>query len=106
MRQINVIKRLPGKTKYTVINQHVFAAKLNLDTLGLIVFILSQDANWQMTTEELLTLLNTGKTRLYRMIKELREAGFIRKIQFKNDRGEWRPVEYHVSEEPEFKKFY
>src|SRR5690606_21928691 len=58
-----------------------------LDSIGLLVRLLSRPPNWQIRMSQLQAECRVGRERLRRMIRELRVAGYIRVSQVRRADG-------------------
>lgn len=67
-----MIVRAPRAEHYTVLNTATFNLPLPADTLGVYLFLLSKPDNWKVMPEALASHFNMGKSKVYRILKELR----------------------------------
>ena len=72
----------------------------------LIIYILSMKDGWQINVHQLIKHLKgiTGRDRIYEIINEAIEAGYMKKETIKKGNLK-QQVKYFVSERPKFKKF-
>jgi hypothetical protein len=72
-------------------------SRLSLDTRGLIVFLLSKPADWQVMATALPYLLkdnntqggHVGRHRVRRMLKQLEKAGYLTRVRARDANGQW-----------------
>ena len=91
------IKRQRRTKNLTVIPNDVFAAKLSLQALGLLTYLLSKPDDWQVIVEELKATFNVGKHAIYTALDEIIKAGYAAKKLGGGGRG---GVDYWVYDEP------
>ena len=72
---------------------------LSYEALGLLVYLLSKPDDWQVYPETL-KRIGTGKSSVYRLIKELRTAGHIQRVVQRDDKKHITKFEYVVYENP------
>jgi hypothetical protein len=76
-----VIRRAPSETRatFTIIpNVTINDTRLSWEALGLLTFLLSKPDNWIISPAHLVKQRFAGKHRVYKMLKELEDAGYIR----------------------------
>lgn len=92
------ILRKAKRDKYTVIDNAVFMDNsISYKAKGLLCQMLSLPDGWQFSIEGLAALSSDGKASVSSALKELEEAGYLRREQIKED-GRYAGVDYIVSE--------
>lgn len=79
------------KGNWTTTFNDIFQTKINGEKLspeawGLYVFMLSLPPEWDFTIRGLTKVVNAGKNKIQRILKELEDAGFITRFQKHNGR--------------------
>ena len=79
--------------------------RLSFEARGVLVYLLSKPDTWEIQPAELQTAGGCGRDRIYRILKELREAGYLVQEQARvakdgPDKGRFLPGVYILSEEP------
>ena len=88
--------------RYTIINNKLLQdRRISRETKGLLVEILSRPDDWEVCVKEMIASGQDGKHRIYRMINEAKEFGYI--IVGQNAMGGRQATqEYIVSDDPEY----
>lgn len=92
------------KGNFTMTFNDIFTAKLDGEKLrpeawGLYIFMLSLPEDWDFTIRGLVTVVNAGKNKIQRLLKDLELAGFIeRKQGYRN--GKFGKIEYTILRQP------
>jgi len=71
---------------------------LSAETLGVLVYLVTKPANWNVMPSQLAKRFGCGRDRMYRIINELIAAGYVRREQGRSDGG-FDGMNYSVSEE-------
>ena len=73
-----MIIRAARTKSFTVIPNDILTDRdIPADALGLFVYVLSKPDNWEIRATHLCNRFNCGKDRVYRMLKDLRECGYV-----------------------------
>ena len=72
---------------------------LSYEALGLLTYLLSKPTDWQVHPDTL-TRKKTGRVRVYKLLKELREAGHVQRVVHRDDKKHITQFEYVVYEQP------
>lgn len=72
---------------------------LSYEALGLLVYLLSKPDDWQVQPEAL-KRQGTGRASVYKLLKELREAGHVQRVVQRDDKKHITKFEYVIYEEP------
>lgn len=73
--------------------------ELSYEALGLLVYLLSKPDDWQVQPETL-KRHGTGRASVYKLLKELREAGHVQRVIQRDDKKHITKFEYVIYEEP------
>ena len=73
---------------------------LSAESFGWLVRFLSRPKYWRICVQSCICR-HHGKSQLYRVIRELREARFIVSIEFRNDLGHRTAVANHIFDQPQ-----
>lgn len=101
-----------AKGNWTTTYNDIFRAELNGKKLspeawGLYVFMLSLPDTWDYTIMGLTKVVNAGRDKIGRMLKELQNAGFIYRIRKVDKNNKFIGIEYtihHQQQEPQPEK--
>lgn len=74
-----MIIRRRSTAKASVAHSMLEDDRLSLDTKGLLAFLLSRPANWQVVHHELRSYLKVGRDRFQRMLDEALDAGYLQR---------------------------
>lgn len=75
---------------FTVVaNSLIEDASLGWDAMGLLVYLLSKPDNWKIMPETLANKRNAGKGKIYSMLKQLREAGYVTFRKYASGHTDW-----------------
>lgn len=92
-----MIFRTHKKTDYTIICNHVFRnSSLSWKAKGLLAEMLSMPDNWVFSAYELIGRAKDGRDSLYSAIKELDDAGYIKRKRATNEKGQFIGYDYDV----------
>jgi hypothetical protein len=69
--------------------------KLSVEAKGTLGYLLSRPPNWRVRVTQVARKLRVGRDRLYRIINECIEAGYIVRRQGR-ERGAFKPMTYYV----------
>ena len=74
--------------------------RLSYEARGVLAYLLSKPSDWEAQVPDLMREGHTGRERMYRILRELREAGYIHRerTRLANGTFEWGP--YRVFEVP------
>lgn len=97
-----MIYRVKKEARFTVIdNQLATDSRLSFGARGLLVYLLSKPDNWEVRLEDLVKASPAGRTAVSRMIHELEEAGYMRRVQERGEGGTFAHVRTEVYESPQ-----
>ena len=91
------------KTKdYTVMaNHHLRNRALSLKAKGLLSLMLSLPDDWDYTTKGLSRICKDGVDSISATVRELEQAGYVKRRRLRNAQGQLAEVEYTILEQPE-----
>ena len=100
------IIRSPRPERYTLLDNVVFSSNLSFRALGLLSYLLSKPAHWEVSVAQLVNYVKgsqkaDGRDAIYSTISELVDAGFIVRRQCRADDGKMSKVEYEVFDYPQ-----
>lgn len=101
-----IIRKVPGREAgYTVLSNDLLNDRLSWDARGLLVFLVSKPDDWQVCVSALVnetaqSARPAGRDKVYAILKELRDMGYIIKQDRRGPGGKFLGVEYIVSSEP------
>jgi hypothetical protein len=84
----------------TISNVVLHDDRLSFDAVGLLCRILSLPRDWDVGTAHLRKKYAIGRDKLYRMIKELREFGYMRLVKPRDDAGRLKKAVYYMAADP------
>ncbi len=97
-----MIIRTPKKVRFTVISNAVIEdQRLTWAATGLLIYLLSKPDNWRIQPAHLIKERQLGRDGIYRLLKELETAGYMRKRQVKNHAGRMVGTDWFVFDEPQ-----
>ena len=91
------------KTKdYTVMaNHHLRNRALSLKAKGLLSLMLSLPDDWDYTTKGLSHICKDGVDSISATVRELEQAGYVKRRRLRNAQGQLAEVEYTILEQPQ-----
>jgi len=96
------ILRTNKRDNFTILpNSTLQNVRLSWEARGLLAYLLSLPANWQIHMSELVERAPSGKDKLTRIVKELTEKGYIIKAHLRGERGRFADWVYDVFDEPQ-----
>ncbi|MEX1200277.1 MAG: hypothetical protein WEB02_05765 [Methylophaga sp.] len=85
-----MIIRTKRYEKYTVLSDELIENKnLDWDALGLLAYLLSKKDNWQVMPKVLAKQRKSGEHTIRRMLKDLRDAGYVELKKLKGGHVNW-----------------
>lgn len=100
-----MIFRIRKTDNYTVICNHVFRNNtLSWKAKGLLAEMLSMPDDWKFSIQELIKRAKDGRDAVYSAINELEKAGYLRREQATNEKGQFVGYDYNVYENPQAEK--
>lgn len=75
-------------TPYVAVSRDVAQdARLSFEARGLLLYLLSKPTDWRITIADLQRAGQCGRDRVYRILRELREAGYLQHARGRSTRG-------------------
>jgi DNA-binding MarR family transcriptional regulator len=100
MRRIYKIPKTNDKHYATILNETIRNNKLSWSARGLLVYILSLPETWEINIEDLIQRGDLKRYGLNKVIDELVEYGYIRKVVKRDINGRVCKVTYIIGELP------
>ena len=98
MSILRVVKKV---NHYTQIYNTVFEdRRLSYGALGLLSYLLSKPANWQVIVADLIRDGRAGRDRVRSYLKELETACYMRRYPKRDESGKVRGWSFEIYEEP------
>jgi hypothetical protein len=98
----NTIIRAPRRYRFVTINQDaVEDSRLSWAARGLLGYLLSRPDDWKVLIKDLQRRGDLGRDGIYKLLRELREAGYVRYQRSRDDQGRMRGGIYYVREIPD-----
>lgn len=94
--------RIDKSRDYTVMaNFHLRDRSLSLKAKGLLSLMLSLPENWDYTTKGLACICKDGVDSICSTVKELEQAGYVKRRRLRDAQGRLSEVEYTILEKPD-----
>ncbi len=98
----NTIIRAPRRHRFVIIDQHaVEDTRLSWAARGLLGYLLSRPDDWKVLINDLRKRGDLGRDGIYKLLRELREAGYVRFMRARDEQGRIRGGRYLVQEIPD-----
>ena len=95
----NTIIRAPRRYRFVIIDQRAIEdSRLSWAARGLLGYLLSRPDDWHVRVNDLRKRGDLGRDGIYRLLRELREAGYVRFIRSRDRQGRIRGGIYLVQE--------
>lgn len=96
------IFRAHGDRGYTKLkNSFLQDRRISDETRGLVARLLSLPEDWEVTVQSIIASGKAGRDKVYRMIKEAEQFGYIKPEQSRKEAGKFDRQLYLVSDDPE-----
>jgi hypothetical protein len=93
------IIRSPRRHRFVIIDQHaVEDTRLSWAARGLLGYLLSRPDDWKVIVNDLRKRGNLGRDGIYRLLRELRDTGYVRFVPSRDRHGRLRGGTYFVQE--------
>lgn len=90
------------ESRFTVLpNETLTDERLSYGARGILAYLLSKPPNWEVRLQDLINGSPAGRTAVSRMIKELEEAGYMRRVQSRTEAGIFQGMITEVYDEPQ-----
>jgi helix-turn-helix protein len=99
---MSTIIRRKRNSNYTVVsNAMLNDEKLSAECLGVLAYLIGKPDDWEVRPENLSNRFGCGRDRIYRIINDLIEAGYIIRRRIRDEKTKrWSVQEYTVMDEP------
>lgn len=98
----NTIIRAPRRYRFVTINQDaVEDSRLSWAARGLLGYLLSRPDDWKVLIKDLQRRGDLGRDGIYKLLRELREIGYVRYERSRDEQGRMRGGIYYVREMPD-----
>lgn len=98
----NTIIRIPRRQRFVIVDQRAIEDEaLSWAARGLLAYLLSRPDDWKVLVNDLKRRGNLGRDGIYRLLRELRDTGYIRYQPHRGADGRLRGGSYYVSEIPQ-----
>ncbi len=95
----NTIVRAPRRHRFVTIDLSAIEdTRLSWAARGLLAYLLSRPDDWKVLVNDLRKRGDLGRDGIYRLLRELRTAGYVRFLQSRNPQGRMRGGTYIVQE--------
>jgi len=93
--------RVKKDKNYTVMaNYHLRDLRLSNKAIGLMSKMLSLPDDWDYTVAGLAAICKDGRDGIFAQLKELEEAGYLKRERARNEKGQVKDTVYTLSEKP------
>ena len=97
----NTIIRAPRRYRFVTINQDaVEDSRLSWAARGLLGYLLSRPDDWKVLIKDLQRRGDLGRDGIYKLLRELRETGYVQYQRTRDEQGRMRGGIYFVCEIP------
>jgi len=98
----NTILRAPRRHRFVILDQRaVEDTRLSWAARGLLAYLLSRPDDWRVLINDLRKRGDLGRDGIYRLLRELREAGYVRFLRSRDELGRIRGGTCLVQEIPD-----
>lgn len=98
----NTIIRAPRRYRFVTIHQDaVEDARLSWAARGLLGYLLSRPDDWKVLIKDLQRRGDLGRDGIYKLLRELRDSGYVRYERARDEQGRMRGGIYYVREIPD-----
>lgn len=98
----NTIIRAPRRYRFVTINQDaVEDSRLSWAARGLLGYLLSRPDDWKVLIKDLQRRGDLGRDGIYKLLRELRDTGYVRYQRTRDEQGRMRGGIYYVREIPD-----
>lgn len=95
----NTIVRAPRRHRFVIIDQRAIEdSRLSWAARGLLGYLLSRPDDWKVLVNDLRKRGDLGRDGIYRLLRELKTAGYVRFVQSRDSHGRMRCGSYLVQE--------
>ena len=95
------IIRAARRARFAILDSRVIEdSRLSWSARGVLIYLLSRPDNWRVLVKDLQRRGDLRRDGIYSVLRELRQAGYVRFERIRNETGCVREGRYVVSEEP------
>jgi len=94
------ILRNKNREKYTILDNSIFDSGLPADSIGLFAYLMSKPDSWVIRKTHLMKVFGYGREKLMRMLRDLRQAGYLEIQAAHDETGHLAGSEYILLETP------
>ncbi len=95
----NTIIRAPQRHRFVIIDQHAIEdSRLSWAARGLLGYLLSRPDDWKVQVNDLRKRGDLGRDGIYKLLRELRDTGYVRFLRSRDQQGRIRGGTYMVQE--------
>jgi hypothetical protein len=95
----NTIVRAPRRHRFVIIDQRAIEdTRLSWAARGLLGYLLSRPDDWKVLIKDLRKRGDLGRDGVYRLLRELRDTGYVRFVHSRDRQGRIRGGTYIVQE--------
>jgi len=95
----NTVVRAPRRHRFVIIDQRAIEdTRLSWAARGLLGYLLSRPDDWKVLINDLRKRGDLGRDGIYRLLRELRDAGYVRFMHTRDRHGRIRGGSYQVQE--------
>jgi len=96
-----VIKRAKHQSKFTVMPNAIFTTStLSAEACGLLAYFLTKPPRWRIDVAEVQRRFGIGRDKVYRILTELQQAGYARRLTPRESDGRFARPDYLISDTP------
>lgn len=100
-----MIIRAEHKNNFMVIqNQLANDVRLSFEARGFMLYLLALPDDWVFSIKGLAQMTETSERTIMRLVKELKQAGYIEQIKKQDERGQFVGYQWFVYEAPELRE--
>lgn len=103
---MSVVRREYTGNYAVVLNSTADDENLKADALGVLVYLLAKPHDWQVNIANLRKRFGLGRNRVYDILGELAEAGYVLRSQGRNREKRFGDVEYVIFDSPDTRDAY
>ena len=96
-----IIRARKRETWTVISNVAVRDPRMSAEALGVLLHLLSRPDDWRVSPTEIRRRFHLGRDKLYTILNELKDNGYLVKQLLRSSRGQILGHEYLVNEEPE-----
>lgn len=97
---MSIIKIRKQKNFSIISNIPLNDKSISFKAKGIWAYLMSKPEDWEVRVSNLINTSTEGRDAIYSGIKELVEAGYMNKIQHRDESGKMTGIEYQVFEDP------